>query len=82
MSERKNYTAEYNRTVYKAYTVRLRYDKEADLIAYLESRGASPQNVIKHMIRRSMIAWRRRNNEANGNSGNEQEADPESVAVD
>lgn len=77
---KKEYIAKYNKEVYKGYTLRLRRDQDADLIEYLESRGSSPQNVIKDMLRRSMRAYaaaevRRDVNETVRASRNEHDAD-------
>ncbi|MBO7308480.1 MAG: hypothetical protein J6V38_02485 [Kiritimatiellae bacterium] len=54
------YQNNYAKQAYKSYTLRLRYDKDADLIEYLDSRGDSPQNVIKDMIVRSYRANRKK----------------------
>lgn len=74
---KKEYIADYNKRIYKGYTLRLRRDQDADLIAYLDSRGESPQNVIKEMLRRSMRAsrGRRAEDEAKGYTGNVDAAD-------
>lgn len=76
------YRNDYNRSKYKAYTLRLRYDEDSDLIAYMETRGDSPQNVIKKMLRRSLAAYRRSINETEGNHRDESEADQRIVIID
>lgn len=72
------YRNEYNRTVYKTYTLRLRYDDDADLIDYLDGKllEGSFTEVLRKMLRRSLISARRRsNNETIGNNRHEREAD-------
>lgn len=72
------YRNEYNRTAYKTYTLRLRYDDDADLIDYLDGRMAegSFTEVLRKMLRRSLIsAARRRANEAVRDNRHERQAD-------
>lgn len=71
------YRNEYNRTAYKTYTLRLRYDDDADLIDYLDSRmlEGSFTEVLRKMLRRSLISARRRSNEVVRNNRNERKAD-------
>lgn len=73
------YRNEYNRTVYKTYTLRLRYDDDADLIDYLDGRMAegSFTEVLRKMLRRSLISARRRVNEANRDNRYERKTDPD-----
>lgn len=67
------YRNEYNRTAYKTYTLRLRYDDDADLIDYLDGRmvEGSFTEVLRKMLRRSLISARRRSNETEGNHRDE-----------
>lgn len=47
--------ARYNAKAYKRYTLNLRTDTDTDLIAQIEtaqSRGISPSEIIKQMIRK------------------------------
>ena len=60
MSDDLRYNAAYVRRHYKAFTIRLKYSTERDLIDYIESFGSSPQNAIKSMIQSS---YRRHRNE-------------------
>lgn len=71
------YRNEYNRNAYKTYTLRLRYDDDADLIDYLDSRMAegSFTEVLRKMLRRSLISARRRANEADRDHRHERAAD-------
>lgn len=72
------YRNEYNRTAYRTYTLRLRYDDDADLIDYLDGKllEGSFTEVLRKMLRRSLISARRRsNNETIGNNRYEREAD-------
>lgn len=71
------YRNEYNRTAYRTYTLRLRYDDDADLIDYLDSKllEGSFTEVLRKMLRRSLISARRRANETVGNNRHERAAD-------
>lgn len=71
------YRNEYNRTAYKTYTLRLRYDDDADLIDYLDSRmlEGSFTEILRKMLRRSLISARRRSNEAIRDNRHERAAD-------
>lgn len=71
------YRNEYNRTAYKTYTLRLRYDDDADLIDYLDSRmlEGSFTEVLRKMLRRSLISARRRANETVRDNRHERKAD-------
>lgn len=71
------YRNEYNRTAYKTYTLRLRYDDDADLIDYLDGRMSegSFTEVLRKMLRRSLISARRRANEAVRDHRHERQAD-------
>lgn len=71
------YRNEYNRTAYKTYTLRLRYDDDADLIYYLDGRMAegSFTEVLRKMLRRSLISARRRSNETDRDNRHERKAD-------
>lgn len=73
------YRNEYNRTAYKTYTLRLRYDDDADLIDYLDSRmlEGSFTEVLRKMLRRSLISARRRSNEINRDNRYERKTDPD-----
>ena len=53
MSDDLKYNAAYVRRHYKAFTIRLKYSTEHDLIDYIESFGSSPQNAIKSIIQSS-----------------------------
>lgn len=66
MSDNK-YRAAYNREMYQAYTIRIRKDKHADLIDYLESSGEYPSRVIYEILMRSMKAHQRRQRKQNEN---------------
>lgn len=71
------YRNDYNRAAYKTYTLRLRYDDDADLIEYLDSRmlEGSFTEVLRKMLRRSLISARRRSNEVSRDNRNERKAD-------
>ena len=71
------YRNEYNRTVYRTYTLRLRYDDDADLIDYLDGKliEGSFTEVLRKMLRRSMISARRRSNETVRDNRHERQAD-------
>lgn len=66
MSDNK-YRAAYNREMYQAYTIRIRKDKHADLIDYLESSGEYPSRMIFEILLRSMKAHQRRQKKQNEN---------------
>lgn len=71
------YRNEYNRTAYKTYTLRLRYDDDADLIDYLDRKmlEGSFTEVLRKMLRRSLISARRRANETDRDNRHERQAD-------
>lgn len=84
MSNRIQYNAEYNRQNYTAYTLRLRTVEDAEIIAYLESRMVNDSftAVIRRMLRKSLKASRRKNNETVRHQTDVQTADQPTAGSD
>lgn len=60
--DKKDYTREYNRAHYKAYTVRLSLDEDAALVAYMADK--SPTEEIRRLLKAELRRKKGRKNAA------------------